>query len=164
MCRLYTSIKTDKSINDVRYNIFQNGTKDPEKLPPTRPSLHQHILNVPITRVQYGILPQYHNQTLTRQLEMAGLQMIQLEMCSQISLWMIHCHVITLQLPVVVARAVLLLDAYAAAVLKDYDVLEHAGAMIRICVTILITQAMMMNNLIKNSHHIRSYLHVIGYQ
>jgi len=43
VCRLFSSVTSDQKINDVRYKLFQKGTKDPEKLPPTQPSLLQHI-------------------------------------------------------------------------------------------------------------------------
>jgi len=43
ICRLYSDYETDTKINDVRFKLFNKGSKDHEKLPPTQSSLQQHI-------------------------------------------------------------------------------------------------------------------------
>lgn len=43
ICRLYSNNENDTNINDVRFKIFLKGSKEPEKLPPTRSSLNLHI-------------------------------------------------------------------------------------------------------------------------
>ena len=46
ICRLYSGYETDTKINDVRFKLFKlfnQGSKDLEKLPPTQSSLQQHI-------------------------------------------------------------------------------------------------------------------------
>ena len=43
VCCLYSPVTADTKIDDIRYKLFQTGTKEPEKLPPTQPSLLQHI-------------------------------------------------------------------------------------------------------------------------
>ena len=43
VCRLYSPMTADTKIDDIRYKLFQKGTKKPEKLPPIQPSLLQHI-------------------------------------------------------------------------------------------------------------------------
>jgi len=43
ICRLYSNNENDTNINDVRFKMFLKGSKDPEKLPPTRSSLKLHI-------------------------------------------------------------------------------------------------------------------------
>ena len=42
-CRIFSTSSDETNINDVRYRMFQKGTKEQEKLPPTRKSLEQHI-------------------------------------------------------------------------------------------------------------------------
>ncbi|KAG0692467.1 hypothetical protein GWK47_027885 [Chionoecetes opilio] len=42
-CRIYSPASDETNINDVQYCMFQNGTKDQEKLPPSRKCLEQHI-------------------------------------------------------------------------------------------------------------------------
>ncbi|KAG0718708.1 hypothetical protein GWK47_051946 [Chionoecetes opilio] len=42
-CRIYSPASDETNINDVRYRMFQKGTKDPKKLPPSRKCLEQHI-------------------------------------------------------------------------------------------------------------------------
>ena len=42
-CRIYSPNTDETSINDVCYRMFQKGTKDQEKLPPTQKCLEQHI-------------------------------------------------------------------------------------------------------------------------
>ena len=42
-CRIYSPASNENNINDVRYRLFQKGTKDQEKLPPSRKCLEQHI-------------------------------------------------------------------------------------------------------------------------
>ncbi|KAG0699288.1 Transketolase-like protein 1 [Chionoecetes opilio] len=41
-CRIYSPALDETNINDVRYRIFQKGTKNQEKLPPSRKCLEQH--------------------------------------------------------------------------------------------------------------------------
>ena len=41
-CR-YSPMTADSKIDDIHYMLLQTGTKEPEKLPPTQPSLLQHI-------------------------------------------------------------------------------------------------------------------------
>ena len=43
ICRIYLPNMNDKSINEVRYKLFQKDAKHREKLPPTKSSLTQHI-------------------------------------------------------------------------------------------------------------------------
>ena len=43
ICRLYSGYETDMKISDVRFKLFNKGSKDLEKLPPTQSSLQQHI-------------------------------------------------------------------------------------------------------------------------
>ena len=42
VCRLYLTRSSAVNVNDVRYLLYQKGTKYPENLPPTA-ALHQHI-------------------------------------------------------------------------------------------------------------------------
>lgn len=43
ICRLYSNNENDTKINNVRFKMFLKGSKDPERLPPTRSSLKLHI-------------------------------------------------------------------------------------------------------------------------
>ena len=46
ICRLYSGYETGTKINDVRFKLFNKGSKDLEKLPPIQSSLQQRINRV----------------------------------------------------------------------------------------------------------------------
>ena len=43
ICKLYSNNETYMNINDVRFKMFEKGTKESEKFPPTQSSLRLHI-------------------------------------------------------------------------------------------------------------------------
>ena len=43
LCKIYSLNTDENSINEIQYRMFQKGTKQQEKLPPTQCCMEEHI-------------------------------------------------------------------------------------------------------------------------
>ena len=79
-CRIFSPSSNETNNNDIRYRMFQKGTKEHEKLPPTRKSLEQYI-NRAYYQARCGIWQMSYCPISSRQSGVDGMKRPPLGIC-----------------------------------------------------------------------------------